>query len=45
MSDQLAKYELHMFDNILIKVIYNFIVKMLPFYPKPRFQTKFEKLE
>ena len=31
MSDQLAKYELHIYNDILL--IYNFIVKMSPFYP------------
>ena len=32
MSDQLDKYELHISDDILF--IYNFIVKMLPVYPR-----------
>ena len=31
MSDKLAKYELHACNDILF--VYNFIVKMPPFYP------------
>ena len=44
MSDQLSKYELHICNNILF--IYNFIVKDAAILPhKPRFQTKFERLD
>ena len=44
MNDQLAKYELHIWKDILF--IYSFIVKVAPILPyKPHFQTKFEKLE
>ena len=44
MNDQLAKYQLHICNNILF--VFDFVVRNAAILPhKPRFQTEFDKLE